>query len=560
MKTKSANSKLPVLIAVLAAAVILAGAIWFFAANVIVGGAVYPRSAEYLNLRDKELTIEQYDTLRAKLPDCEIYWNVPFQGKAYPENTTELIVNTLSDEDLLVLDYFTKLQVLKAQGCTDYVRLTALQQKRPGMAVQYAVAINGHDYPQSAKKLTITGITDEEIGLLQYLPELAEVDAEGCTDYTQLAKLKAAYPELSLDYKIALCGEEFATDTTELTITGTTQEDAELLKHFPALSTVHLVEPEMPADILLSLSGTYPHVTFTWEKTVLGVTVHSDATEVDLMEGISEQGAKAFEHAKTAPVSGKRDETVWQFAINSRYPIPKRTEDTQELIAQVEEAMAYFPDVKQVNMNGAFLDNEAMAEFREKHRQDYKVVWTVECGTMAARTDTPYFMPYKHGIAYFFDSSVYNLRYCEDVVAVDIGHMSVHDVSFVEGMPNLKYLILAHTQVSDISPLENCKSLLFLELDWSIVRDYTPLLGCTALEDLNVSKTWADVEPLLKMTWLKHLWITQRSVETQMKLRETFEGTETELYLNGEFTVGGGWRELENYYAMRDALGMEYMK
>jgi len=179
---------------------------------------------------------------------------------------------------------------------------------------------------------------------------------------------------------------------------------------------------------------------------------------------------------------------------------------------------------------------------------------------MVVNTDTTYFMPYKYGVAYFFDEDTVNLRYCEDIVAIDLGHMSIHNADFVEYMPNLKYLILAHTQIADITPLQHCKSLLFLELDWSVVKDYTPLKGCTALEDLNLSKTYADIDPILEMSWLKHLWMTQRSVETQMKIRETFEGTETELYLNGEFTVGGGWRQLENYYAMRDALGMEYMK
>jgi len=235
--------------------------------------------------------------------------------------------------------------------------------------------------------------------------------------------------------------------------------------------------------------------------------------------------------------------------------------------------------VEKVNMCGAFLDNEAMSAFREAHREDYKVVWTVDCGTMVASTDTTYFMPYKYGVAYFFDEYTVNLRYCEEIEAIDLGHMSVHNADFVEFMPNLKYLILAHTQVADITPLQHCKSLLFLELDWSIVKDYTPLKGCTALEDLNLSKTFADIDPILEMDWLKHLWITDRGEETKLRLRQTFnpwvfeekdedeKDTETTpeeqgtvLYLDGPPTVSGGWRQLPNYYAMRDALNMGYME
>ena len=209
-----------------------------------------------------------------------------------------------------------------------------------------------------------------------------------------------------------------------------------------------------------------------------------------------------------------------------------------------------------------------MAAFREAHREDYKVVWTVDCGTMVASTDTTYFMPYKYGVAYFFDKYTVNLRYCEDVVAVDLGHMSIHNADFAQYMPNLKYLILAHTQIADITPLQHCKSLLFLELDWSVVKDYTPLKGCTALEDLNLSKTFAPIDPILEMDWLKHLWITDRGEDVKAKLIETFgppwetdeeRKSQTQIYLEGASTVSGGWRELQNYFDMRDALNMRYM-
>jgi hypothetical protein len=139
--------------------------------------------------------------------------------------------------------------------------------------------------------------------------------------------------------------------------------------------------------------------------------------------------------------------------------------------------------------------------------------------------------------------------------------MSIHHVQWLKGMPKLKYLILAHTQVSDLSGIENCKELVFLELDWSIVKDYSPLVHCTALEDLNIGKTYADIEPLLGMTWLKHIWAVERGQDALHALLTTFEGTDTVIFYGGEetATVGGIWRQLPNYYAMRDVLGMPYM-
>ena len=168
-------------------------------------------------------------------------------------------------------------------------------------------------------------------------------------------------------------------------------------------------------------------------------------------------------------------------------------------------------------------------------------------------------MPNHFGVGQLPDSYAYNLRYCEEMVCLDVGHMTLTDISFVEFMPNLKYLILAWTEVQYIEPIRTCKNLLFLELDNSCIRDLSPLVGCTALEDLNLGKTYADVEPLTKMTWLKNLWIIDRGAETQMKLRQAFEGTETKLCLEASATVAGGWRDLPNYFKMRDALGMEYM-
>lgn len=558
-KTNKVNPLLLVAVAVLAAAVVVAGVIWFFVANVIINGTVYPRDVEFLNLREEELTLKEYDAIRAKLPDCQLYWNIPFQGSTYPEDTRELTVTTLTDEDIAVLDYFTQLKTVHAENCKDYAQLQALRQHRGDLDVRYRVTLSGVAYDWNVTQVTLNTLTEAELPLFAYLPHLTAVEAMDCRDYTQLEMLEAIYPDLDVHYSVVLGGTAVDKNAEEVTVTGMTDEEVDYLKHLPGLKKLHLVDPEMSAENLFDISGTYPDMKLSWEVTICGMRVPYTATEVDLMAAISPEGAAVYEQAAKAPVQGRRDDTVWQFANKSKYPLPNKTAETAQLVAEVEGALEYLPDVELVNMCGVELDNEAMAAFRERRRSDYKVVWTVRLGGMNARTDTPYFMPIKNHVYYFQDHESGNLKYCEDIIAMDIGHMSVHDVSFVEYMPKLKYLILAHTQVSDITPLQHCKNVVFLELDWSLVKDYTPLQGCTALEDLNVSKTYADVTPLLSMTWLKHLWILDRGLEAQMSIRGVFEETETVLFFNGEFSVSGGWRDLPNYYAMRDILGMPYM-
>ena len=135
--------------------------------------------------------------------------------------------------------------------------------------------------------------------------------------------------------------------------------------------------------------------------------------------------------------------------------------------------------------------------------------------------------------------------------------MSIHNIEFVEYMPNLQYLILAHTQLQYIDPISTCKKLKFLELDWSPLKDLSPLTGCTALEDLNLGMTYADFAPIEQMTWLKNLWMVDCSSAARYRMKQVM--TDTQVMVTGAATVANGWRDLENYYAMRDLLGMHYM-
>ena len=218
--------------------------------------------------------------------------------------------------------------------------------------------------------------------------------------------------------------------------------------------------------------------------------------------------------------------------------------------------MGYFPKAEQVLMIGGLLNNVQMAAFREARRQDYKVVWSVQCGNVLTRSDATFFMPVKYHVYYLNDVEAYNLRYLEEAVAVDIGHMNVSDISFVKYMPNLEYLILAHTGIQYIEPIRTCKKLKFLEVDWTGIRDLTPLQDCTALEDLNVGNTGVDLEPLKKMTWLKNLWAIFRGASIYPVSQAL---PNTKVVSSGNATVASGWRDLPNYYAMRDQLKMYYM-
>ena len=120
MKTKSNNVLIVILLVltlVLGAAV--AGMLWFLNNHFFVAGQPYRNGTQLLDLREKELTIEQYEEIRAQVPDLDIAWSVPFQNAVYPNDTTALSLTSLTAEDLAVLPWFSNLKAIDATGCRD---------------------------------------------------------------------------------------------------------------------------------------------------------------------------------------------------------------------------------------------------------------------------------------------------------------------------------------------------------------------------------------------------------------------------------------------------------
>ena len=538
MKKRKSNQRpvVVLLILLLLCAALLGGMIWFVSSHFFVGGKAYPNDARELDLRNQILSVEEYDAIRSKLPDCEIRWNIPFQNSAYPDTTTSVAVRSLSDADLKVLGYFPDLAEVDATGCEDYDQIQKLQKQYPDVSVWYTVSIGGQEYPQDAAAVTSPELTEEDIAMMAYLPELKSVDASQCRDYSRLAVLADAFPDVDISYRVEVLGQTF----TEADVAAVFKNPdvavlTEQLAYASHLESVHLVEPAASAQDLRQLMEAYPDRTIIWDKTVLGKTFNSAATEYDLTD------------------LSLSDDYLPKWMMES---MP--AEETARITKTVEEAMAYFPNAEKVILPAYYFHNETMSAFREKMRPEYKVVWTVYVTRKPVRTDQEVI----HSSAYrvcFIDEQSQDLKYCEDAIVVDIGHSYVKDISWVRGMPNLKYLILTHNWVKDLTPLESCKKLVYLEMFWNDhIPDYSPILGCTALEDLNVSATWADIEPLYEMTWLKNLWANCKGITAKedAALKEALPNT-TVMTTGGSYTTGG-WRQVQGYYDMRDIMGLPY--
>ena len=490
-------------------------AVWYLATHSFIDGRFYAKNAELLDLRGKEITTDHYDLVRAEFPEKEILWNVPFQNSTVAHDSENLTVATLSDEDVLVLDYLQALKTVDARGCTDYDQLAALSERRPEVAVLYTVSVDGIAYGQDAADISVTGLTAEDLVLVKYLPELQRVQAENCREYDLLLKLSRQYPEVTVSYQVELDGQLYPSDSAALELeNANTGELLSMLRYFPDLERVSIITPDYAETTMPQLAEAYPNVDFYWEKEILGVTVTSEDTQLSYLP------------------------------------------DSLNAIDILEQELKNFPNLERVYLGYCELDNDALAEYRDRVRPDYKVVWNILIGAEYIDTDATWFMPGKTGRGLMEHQAVL-LKYCEDMICIDIGHKLVETCDFVRYMPNLKYLILACTNIKDITPISTCQNLIYLELQVSKVEDYSPLLECKSLQDLNLSMTFGDPEPVLQMNWLKRLhWICHDH------MLEEFEQAlpNTELMLADEWvSVGQGWRDAQNYYDMRDILGMYYM-
>ena len=396
-----------------------------------------------------------------------------------------------------------------------------LSGRLPECRILWDVPFQGKTFPSTTESLQVDHLSQEDVDQLRYFPELKNMDALACRDYEMIKKVLEKRPGCHLSYQVMIGNQVLPPDAEQLRLTAGESSGEELAERLPLLEklqSIRLEEPEIPAEELLALMDAYPYIHFSWSKTVFGKKLESSVDFLDL--------------------SGMK--------FNS--------------LDEVREQAAYLPGLKQIDMLNCGFANQDMRVFRDQMRSRYKVVWNVQVGTMDLRTDIRDFFPDRdHGKVQNFDTD--NLRYCEDLTCVDVGHLGFSKIDWVEGTPHLKYLIMSDGGANDLTPLGQLQELEFLELFMTGVVDTAPLLNCKALRDLNLSRApLGDITPLTKMTWLEKLWVTHcpLNLEERALLRSSLPDTYIEM--DEYFSANGGWRDMPRYFEMRDILRVPYMR
>ena len=269
------------------------GYFWYQNNHIFVEDAVYPINAKTLDLRGQDISFEHYDAVHSQLPNCEIYWDVPFQVGKYPNDTTKLTVADLTEKDIrILLNYFPKLKTLDATACSDYAVLESAKQQLPGCEILYEVNLGGKSFAPEVTELTLeVGDYDYDTLMenLQYLPDVQQITLKKPElTLEQIDELKTTFGNITIDCTVDIGGTEYTMDTTELNLSGISSGDvagvSEKLGMLSGLTSVELMKSDgtssLTKDDVKTLKEAAPEATFHYVFDFYGETLTEKQREL----------------------------------------------------------------------------------------------------------------------------------------------------------------------------------------------------------------------------------------------------------------------------------------
>lgn len=490
------------------------------------------RDCERVDLRSLEITLEEYEQLKTELPGCVIRWNIPIGDQLFDSRAGEITLTGLEEGDFPMFRYFEDLRKINAEGLDCYETLLALESYLPECRIDWGVRVGDAMVDTTLENLDFTGTGAAAEELMEKLSRFSALKQVEYWDFAgtpeERQALREAYPEITFLWNVEASGKTWSVADTHLSYAGETV-DAQAL----AAAAVELTKVE---EIDLTGSGC------TIEELLLIQAGYPDAL---IKSEISLFGQDFSTETETLDLSGIRMEST----------------------AELEQILPLMKKLTWVDMCDCGISNEDM-DALNKNYPETRFVWKVTFSVYTLRTDATFFcasdLPSNGYVAIkMTDEQLEPLKYCEDLIALDLGHMRYTDLSFLENMPKLQFLILVEARFTDITPIGTLKDLVYLEIFMNTIDDLSPLLNCPNLKHLNIGYTSGfDTSVLKQFTGLERLWFpgnTMSEAEIE-ELKAALPNTQCHLPAGDpDGSTGNGWREADIYFEMRDIFSMHYM-
>ena len=536
------------------AVLILAGAVFafiYFSKNVKIGNAWQEKSLEVLSVSDiseldfdalhnlpdlklldlKEAGISEeeahriYDSLPENI-EAEFY--IPVGDNKYLNTEKELVISSLHEGEESRFSLFKNLKDLHFNSTALTPGILSLSEKLPGCKVSWTVSIDGISVESSAENLDLSGkeIPDlsDFLQVLTYLPSLKTLQLEGSgLQPDEIEQIRSTFPQLMVSSSVFIGDTPYPYDTEELNLSGSGLSiDALLscLSAFPNLKTVDLHGCGYSTEDMQRLYDAYPDMDFLWTLSVYGRQLESSVESID------------FSNRKI-----------------------------DDAFSELKEKIPFFRRLKTVDISFCGLSDEE-CDALNKTFPDVDIVWTVTVygnRKFLVRTDAKAFSTALRANSTYHISTKgsKSLKYCTKMEALDIGHNNIHEIEFVENMPNLRILIVAGCGVKDISCLKNLEHLEYLELFANDIKDLSPLAGKDSLLDLNISRNKiTDLTPLYSCKNLDRLWASYNPLKDGQEEAIRAQFPDTTFNFTVYSPTQGGWREHDRFVAMRNFFGL----
>ena len=516
MKKKLVIVLVVILLILSALVAALVGYLWYQNHHVFVEGTAYSTDSEMLDLRGQDISFGHYEALREQLPECEIFWDVPFQGGKYSNDSETLAVTTLTEQDVgLLLEYFPRLKTLDATGCKDYPVIELLKAQMPDCEVIYQISLGGKSFAPDTTELVLENGDYDFVTLmtnLLYLPEVHSVQLKVPELTTeQIAELRAAYEDISFACTVELLGREYDNRVTDLDLrdleSAQVAEVVEKLALLPDVTFIELCQEDGTSKLTMEdvkqLKAAAPNASFHYIFDFYGVKISTTDKEVKIYgKNIGDKG-----------------------------------------IDDLRSALDLMEGCERFVVEYCRISYDLLAQVREEYRGRTKLVWRVEFGGGSTFTDAEII----RSTYDLVDDNCKNLIYCEDARFIDIGHNEYLDaVPFVAGMPNLEVIIVSGAPIKDLTPFQNCKKLKVLEIAFChYIEDIAPLAECESLEMLNIGFTQVKDLSALDNLNLTNLCIDGAKVKAEE--RDRFQTLKPDCWITYDDAqpYNDGWRYTE---------------
>lgn len=320
-------------------------------------------------------------------------------------------------------------------------------------------------------------------------------------------------------------GVEIDDNTVLVDLTHTTGVDKKVdalikdLRNHPSVTTVDLTNVPLSTANKATLAEACPQVTFLWTVKIGNTVASTGDTVLDL---------------------------------DTPYGEAK--------LSEIARALRALPSIRQVIMYKYRPSQSGMENYLLNVFPNVQFDWTLHwliCNGRAVylkSTDTAFSTLKGRKDPRYTSKEIWSrLQHFPDLLAIDVGHNNVSDLSFLANFPKLRRLIVidSKTSVKDISPLRELKDLEYIELFMQEITDLSPLADHDQLMDLNLcDNDITDLSPLYSCTKLKRLWIASNPNLTIAEV-EAFQAVmpECEIVYDlppRDFT-GGTWRLHPHY-------------